>query len=262
MAAASGVSRNTGASRASVLMVRVALVAGVLVAWEALARSQLLFEDVVPPLERIAQALAATLGAADFYIHLGWTAWEIAAALAVGGSAGVIAGLTIGGNAFLRRAFEPFLLYLGSTPKLIFFPVMIMLFGVGAGSKIALGAISCFFPVALSTAAGMRQMRQVYIRVGKSFGARTWQMAWKVYLPALREPIINGLRLGLGIALIATLLGETKLSNRGIGYLIIQAYAGFDLPRMYALLLSVFTLAILANALVDRLNRKPAAARV
>ena len=68
----------------------------------------------------------------------------------------------------------------------------------------------------------------------------------------MRQPIINGVRLGLGVAIIGTLLAETKLSNRGIGFLIIQAYIAFDMPRMYALLIVLFVLAIGANALIGR----------
>ncbi len=131
---------------------------------------------------------------------------------------------------------------------------MIMWFGVGPGSKVAMGAISCFFPIALSTAAGMRQIDKVLIRVGRSFRANAWQMTSKIYLPAMRHPIINGVRLGLGVAIIGTLLAETKLSNRGIGFLVIQAYSLFDMPRMYAMLIVLFVLAIGANALVGRLG--------
>ena len=163
-------------------------------------------------------------------------------------------GLLLGGNRLLSKAFEPYLYYLGPTPKIIFFPVMIMWFGVGPGSKVAMGAISCFFPIALSTAAGMRQIDKVLIRVGRSFRANAWQMATKIYLPAMRHPIINGVRLGLGVAIIGTLLAETKLSNRGVGFLIIQAYSLFDMPRMYAMLIVLFVLAIGANALVGRLG--------
>ncbi|HEU5275822.1 MAG TPA: ABC transporter permease, partial [Xanthobacteraceae bacterium] len=60
--------------------------------------------------------------------------------------------------------------------------------------------------------------------------------------------------LGLGVAIIGTLLAETKLSNSGIGFLIIQAYSLFDMPRMYAMLIVLFVLAIGANALVGRLG--------
>src|SRR5450756_1805490 len=93
---------------------------------------------------------------------------------------------------------------------------------------------------------------KVLIRVGKSFRASTWQTVVKIYLPAMRHPIINGIRLGLGVALIGTLLAETKLSNKGIGFLIINAYSVFDMPRMYANLIVLFVLAIGANALVGR----------
>jgi ABC-type nitrate/sulfonate/bicarbonate transport system permease component len=79
-------------------------------------------------------------------------------------------------------------------------------------------------------------------------------MVMKVYLPAMRQPVINGLRLGFGVALIGTLLAETKLSNKGIGFLIINAYSTFDMPRMYAMLIVLFALAIAVNALIGRLG--------
>jgi len=68
----------------------------------------------------------------------------------------------------------------------------------------------------------------------------------------MREPIVNGVRLGLGVAVIGTLLAETKLSNKGVGFLVINSYSTFDMPRMYALLTVVFVIAIGVNALVSR----------
>ena len=235
-----------------VVRLRAAIVLGVLVVWQLLAVSGLFYSDVVPTLNTVAAALAKLLGSGDFYWNLWVTIDEIALGLAIGGVCGLIAGLVIGGNKFVAAAFERYLYYLGPTPKIIFFPVMIMWFGTGAGSKIAMGAVSCFFPIALNVAAGMRQIDGVLIKVGRSFRANPWQMATKIYMPALRYPIVNGLRLGLGVALIGTLLAETKLSNRGIGFLVIQAYANFDMPRMYAILIALFVLAIGANALVAR----------
>ena len=236
---------------------RVAFVVAALAAWEALAASGLLFRDVVPSLGAIGNALARVLGSPDFYANLAVTAQEIGVAMIIGGVAGLATGILLGANRFLSQAFEALLLYLGPTPKIIFFPVMIMWFGVGLGSKIAMGAVSCFFPIAISTAAGMRQIEPVLIRVGRSFRASPSQMVRCIYLPAMREPIVTGLRLGLGVAIIGTLLAETKLSNRGLGYLVIQAYALFDMPRMYALLILLFVLSIGVNALIGRLSRAP-----
>ena len=258
-----------------VTLLRIALLVVIVAIWEAVAASGLLFRDVVPSLLTISGALIRILthqdfqlqlglgngGAAldvmipEFYRHLWVTIGEVGTAMTIGGLSGLAAGLLLGANPFLSGAFERFLYYLGPTPKIVFFPIMIMWFGVGPGSKVAMGTISCFFPVVLSVAAGMRQIDPVLIRVGRSFRVKTWQMVTKIYLPAMRAPIVNGVRLGLGVAVIGTLLAETKLSNRGVGFLIINAYSTFDMPRMYALLILLFVVAIGANALVARASR-------
>jgi ABC-type nitrate/sulfonate/bicarbonate transport system permease component len=237
-----------------ITLVRITIVAAILLAWEATAASGLLFRDVVPSLIVIGRALVELLADQSYYWHLGVTAGEIGIALVIGGLSGLAVGIALGANRTLARAFEPYLYYLGPTPKIIFFPVMIMWFGVGPPSKVAMGTISCFFPVALSAAAGMRGIDQVLIKVGRSFRASTWQMVTKIYLPAMRLPVVNGVRLGLGVAIIGTLLAETKLSNRGIGFLIINAYSTFNMPRMYALLIVLFVLAIGVNTLVGKLG--------
>jgi NitT/TauT family transport system permease protein len=218
-----------------VFLLRLAIIVALLAAWEAIAASGLLYRDVVPSLPAIGRALLRLILDPVFYGNMAITLGEV------------------GGSRFLAGAYEPFVYYLGPTPKIIFFPVMIMWFGVGAGSKVAMGALSCFFPIAISVAAGLRQVDGVLIRVGRSFGATPLQMLTRIYLPAMRRPIVNGARLGLGVAITGTLLAETKLSNRGLGYLIIQTYTTFDMPRMYALLMAVFVLAIGANALMGRL---------
>jgi ABC-type nitrate/sulfonate/bicarbonate transport system permease component len=237
-----------------VTALRIVIIVAVLVIWEAVAASGLLYRDVVPSLTAIGRQLYLTLADPTFYFHLYTTFYEIGIAMLIGCASGMVVGIALGGSKFLSRAYEAYLYYLGPCPKIIFFPIMIMWFGVGPGSKVAMGAISCFFPVALNVAGGMREIDQVLIRVGRSFRASTRQMVTKIYLPAMRHPVINGLRLGLGVALIGTLLAETKLSNRGIGYLIIQAYSIFNMPLMYSLLIILFVIAIGANALISRLG--------
>ena len=237
-----------------VTLLRIALIVGVLALWQAIAESGLLYRDVVPSLLAIGGALIETLADPGFYFHLYTTSYEIALAMLFGGVSGLVVGLLLGGSPLLSKAYEVYLYYLGPCPKIIFFPLMILWFGIGPGSKTAMGAISCFFPIALNAAGGMREIDAVLIRVGQSFRASTWQMVTKIYLPAMRYPVINGVRLGLGVALIGTLLAETKLSNRGMGFLVIQAYDFFRMPEMYALLIILFVIAIGANALIGRLG--------
>lgn len=253
-----------------VTRLRIVILLTVLVAWEAVAASGILLREVVPSTLTIGRALVELLFHPDlkvslagstflmpaFYWHLYVTVMEVAFGLLIGGTTGLAVGLALGANPFLAKAFERYLYYLGPTPKIVFFPVMIMWFGVGPESKVAMGTLSAFFPVVLSAAAGMRQIESVLIRVGRSFRLNAWQMVTKIYLPAMREPIVNGVRLGMGVAMIGTLLAETKLSNKGIGFMVIDAYNTFDMPRMYAVLLTLFVIAIGANALVGRASRR------
>ena len=238
---------------------RARLIAGLamLAAWQALASSGLLFRDVVPSLWHIAAALALTLSSSEFYANLGVTAMEFLVAVSLGGVAGACAGLLLGANRFLAGAYERWVHYLAPVPKIILFPALLLAFGAGAGSKIAMGAISCFFPVAISVTSGVREVRQVLLNVGRSFRATTWQMAAKIYLPAVREPLLNGLRLGFGVAAIGVLLAETKLSKAGIGFMVMDAYRRFDMPGMYALLILVVSLVAAVNGAVAGLNRRP-----
>lgn len=215
--------------------------------WQALALSGLLFQDVVPPLGALAAGLWAVVTDAGFWGNALVTGGELLAAVLIGGLLGVATGLALGASRVVSAAFERWFTWLGPTPKIILFPVLILFCGVGPGSKVAMGAVSCFFPVVLSTAAAVRGVDPVLLRVARSFRARPWQTLLKVYLPATVAPLLNGARLGFGVALIGVLLAETKLSNQGIGFAVMQAYARFDMPRMYGLLILVVGFAAAVN---------------
>jgi NitT/TauT family transport system permease protein len=249
------------AARSRVTPIRVATLLALWVIWEGAAASGLLYEGVVPSSFKIIAALGRLLISGDLYWNLEFTVMEILAALAIGGGSALVIGLAVGANRFLGKAYESYLHYLAPTPKIVFLPVFLVLFGVDAGSKIAMGAISCFFPIVLSVASGVRQVDPVLLRVGRSFSLSLGQTIRKIYLPALVPPIATGLRLGIGVAVIGTLLAEIKMSNRGLGFLIMQFYAQFRTPEMYAVLIIMFALAAAANAAVGRFVRLPGGVR-
>lgn len=240
-----------------VVPLRVATVLLVLLLWEVVARSGLVFNDVVPSLVAIGGALADLLTNANFYWNLELTLIEVAVSLALGASAGIAVGLALGAQRFVGKAYEPYVHYLAPTPKIVFLPILLVLFGVGPGSKIAMGTLSCFFPMVLSVASGVRQVDPVLLRVGRSFNLSILQTVRKIYLPALVPPIATGLRLGTGVAIIGCLLAEIKMSNRGLGFLVMQYYAQFRIPYMYGALLIAFIIAAGGNALIARYLRLP-----
>ncbi len=249
MVAAAGLKASTAGPR---LIAAVALLG----LWQALASSGLFFRDVVPPLGALAGGLWSVVTDPGLWRNALVTGGELLGAMLIGGVLGIASGLVLGASGFMAAAFERWIAWLGPTPKIILFPVLIMLCGVGPESKVAMGAVSCFFPLVLSTAAAVRGVDPVLLRVARSLRARVDQVLLKVYLPATVAPLLNGARLGFGVALIGVLLAETKLSNQGIGFLVMQAYARFDMPRMYGLLILVVGLAAFVNVALGHAARR------
>jgi ABC-type nitrate/sulfonate/bicarbonate transport system permease component len=244
-------SRSLDAGRA----LQIATLIGLLAGWEAIGASGLLYKGVVPSSLRILASLAELLANPRFWFNLSVTGIEVALALAIGGGLGVLAGLLLGGIRFFGQAIEPYVNFLASMPKIILFPVFLVAFGIGPGSKIAIAAVACFFPMALGTAAGTRHINPVLIRVGKSFNLTLVQMIRMVYLPALIAPIMSGLRIALGVAIVVCLLAEIKFSNMGIGFMVINSYNQSRFADVYAVLIVIFLITVGANALVERLER-------
>jgi ABC-type nitrate/sulfonate/bicarbonate transport system permease component len=239
-----------------VATIRLITLVAAAASWELVARSGLLYQDVVPPLAKIVVAFVQLLLDPPTYRHLAVTAWEVVAGFAIGFAAGIAVGVPMGARRLLGDALQPYVDGFATAPKIIFLPIVMLLFGIGIASKIALGALSAFFPVAINTAAGVRQIDPVLVRVGRSFRLTGWQMATKIYLPALRLSIVTSMRLGFGLAVIGTLLAELKLSSAGLGFLANEHYGNFRVPELYALLILIFILAVGSNSLMARLGRR------
>ncbi len=241
--------------------IRLATLAGFAMLWEILGQTRFVFGEALPPMSAVALAAAREIASASFYAHLGVTAGEVAGGFAFGVLPGIAVGLLFGARRVLGAAAGPYVAALATTPKIVFLPIVMLLVGIGPGSKIALGAVSAFFPVVIATAAGMRAIPPVFVRVGRAFNLAPAQMVRMVYLPALALPIVTGMRLGLGVCIIGVLLGELKLAKAGLGFLAGDYYNQYSFPALYAIVAIVFVLAALANAAMSRLVRRAEAHR-
>lgn len=239
-----------------VLTIRIVTVLALVVCWEALSRSGLFYKDVVPSTLLVVLAVFDLLTDPVFYRHLAISLGEILAGLGIAAALAIPLGILFGARRFLGRVVAPYVTALATTPKIVFLPIVMLLVGIGPESKTALGALSAFFPIVLSTTAGVLQVNPVHLDVGRSFNLSTWQMVSKIYLPSLVQPILTGLRLGLGVAIIGSLLGELKLSSAGVGFLAGDFYSHFRIPHLYAVLILIFALAVVANALMGLAARR------
>jgi ABC-type nitrate/sulfonate/bicarbonate transport system permease component len=227
--------------------VRIVTLIVLVLVWEAIGRSGLLFAELFPSLISILASLVVYLTTPVALPHLDASGRAVGGALLLGALSGIPLGIICGSRRSWLEVVEPLILYAAVVPKIVIFPIFILMLGIGVGSKLAVGAIAAFFPIALLTLSGMRNVRQVYVDVARSMGASATQIASRVYLPAIAGQVFTGLRIGMGAAVTGALLAETKIARAGLGFLIVEYYGQFRIADMYALLLFIFILAGLAN---------------
>ncbi|MBM4264305.1 MAG: ABC transporter permease [Deltaproteobacteria bacterium] len=225
------------------ILTLIALVA----VWELIGRTGILFPDLFPSVWEILQSFWIYLTTPVVLPHLKTSGYEVGGAILLAALLGVPLGILWGSRKSWLEIVEPLILYAAVVPKIVIFPVFILLLGIDVQSKLAVGAIAAFFPISLLTIAGMREIKKVYVEVARTVGATPYQIATRVYLPAIAGQVFTGIRIGLGAAVTGALLAETKIAKAGLGFLIVEYYNQFRIADMYSLLLFIFILAALIN---------------
>jgi NitT/TauT family transport system permease protein len=219
----------------------------IVAAWELIGRTGLLFPDLFPSTVEILQSLWTYITTPLMLPHIKASLYEVGGALALAAVFGVPLGILWGSRHSWLEVVEPLILYAAVVPKIVIFPIFILFLGIDVHSKLAVGAIAAFFPIVLLTIAGMREVKKVYIDVARTVGASAYQIATRVYLPAIAGQVFTGIRIGMGAAVTGALLAETKIAKAGLGFMIVEYYGQFRIADMYSLLLFIFILASLAN---------------
>ena len=234
---------------------RAAVLVGALVLWEAMAR-QLNPVLYVGP-SRLPAALGRVLATRDLPPlpgHVWLTVGEIAAAYALAVAGGLWVGFLFGLRRTVGRIYEPLLATLYAVPSVVWYPSLMLFFGLGPSSKIAFGFLLGFFPVTLAVLAGIRQVPATLVTVAVSMGARPWTVFRKVMLPAMASTLVGGLRTGLALSVVGVLVGELLGARAGLGYVINYAY-GLMMTAEYAALVVLVAAAVLlldgAGSLVE-----------
>jgi NitT/TauT family transport system permease protein len=227
-----------------VLVTRVLLLGLALGGWEVWARQQnpLLY---IPP-SKIAPAVGRLLRLEAYPQlpgHLGLTLVEVLVAYALAIGLGLGLGFLLGLPRHLGEIYEPILSGLYAIPSVVWYPSLMLLFGLGPASKIAFGVLLGFFPVVLALLAGIRSVDRHLLLVARAMGAGPGACFVKVILPAITATLVAGLRAALALTVVGVIVGEVLGSRDGLGSLINHAY-GFMRTADYA------ALAVLALALV------------
>lgn len=225
---------------------RAAILLGALVVWEVVARPLNPVLYIAP--SRLPAALARMLSVRDLpplTEHVWLTFKEIVAAYALAVAAGLWLGFLLGLRRTLGRIYEPLLAALYAVPSVVWYPSLMLFFGLGSASKIAFGLLLGFFPIVLSVLAGIRQAPQHLITVARSMGATPGAVFRKVMLPAMASTMVGGFRAGLALSVVGVLVGEILGARAGLGYVINYAY-GLLMTGEYAVLVMLAAGAVLA----------------
>jgi NitT/TauT family transport system permease protein len=172
-------------------------------------------------------------------------------AFSVGSTAAILVGLVFATLPSVHRACEPYLALLNAMPRIALAPLFLLWFGLGIGSKIAVGISLAFFIVLSSTVAGIKGVNSDHLVLSRALGAKPGQIFFKVTLPSAVPIIFSGLRLGLVYSLLGVVAAELLAAEHGLGQVLAYLQSTFDMDGVMALL---FLLAMLGLSITIAMN--------
>jgi NitT/TauT family transport system permease protein len=163
---------------------------------------------VVPSPSDTLQALFTSFENPTYLVNVQSTAFAALLALICSIGLGLLVGIALGSFPWLSRGFEPLLVAMNGVPKIVLYPVLLLILGMGTTSKVALGTFIGVFPVLMNVAAGIRDMPPIYRRLGRSLELSRWQMFRHIIVPAIRRPAMVGIRLAVSLSTVGVVLAE------------------------------------------------------
>lgn len=163
---------------------------------------------------------------------------------------GVPLGILIGRVRLVRDTVEPLIMAKYSSPTVAFLPLLIIWFGIGVWSKVALVFLGGVFSIIINTEAGVSNVDRQLVETAKSFTASEYQVLSKIVIPSAIPLIITGMRLAVGRILVLVVVAELYASTAGLGYLIFQASANYDTSTIFVGVIILAAAGIGLNALL------------
>ena len=217
-----------------------------LLGWELAARSREELAAYFPPVSQVLLTLARVVSSGELAPHVVASLRRFAEGYALAAALAVSAGLCLGMWRPLHRLFEPLIELLRPMPSPATIPIAILFLGIGDEMKIAVIVYACAWPILLNTIDGVRSVDRVLVATAATFRLSPWARFWKVLLPAASPQIVTGLRVSLAIAFILVTTSEMVVSNDGLGFYVLERQRSFEMPEMYA---AIVTLALIGYGL-------------
>ncbi|WP_042373501.1 ABC transporter permease [Streptacidiphilus neutrinimicus] len=192
----------------------------------------------------------------SFYENIWVTIEEALLGFAVGAVSGVILGVLLGQSRFLADVLGPYIKIVNAIPRIVLGAIFVVAFGIGATPKILLAAVLVFFVVFFNAFQGVREVDRNILANAKVLGASQLQIVRHVVVPSALTWIIASLHTAFGFAIVGALVGEVLGAQQGLGLVIKTAQNNFDPNGVFATMLVIAVLVLVAESLISRLERR------
>jgi ABC-type nitrate/sulfonate/bicarbonate transport system permease component len=205
---------------------------------------------------RIVRAAAEMFADGSIFYDLQISGIEFVVGYGLAVLIGVPLGILMGWYERLNAVLDPFVSALYATPRIALLPLVMIWFGIGIESKIAIVFLGAIFPILVNTITGVRTIHADFVKVARSFGANDRQMFLTVALPSSVPLLLTGLRLGLGHALVGIVVGEMYGATHGLGFLIAVSGARFQTDKVMVGIIIIAMAGILLSELLRLIERR------
>jgi NitT/TauT family transport system permease protein len=192
----------------------------------------------------------------SFYANIWVTIEEALLGFALGALSGVILGVALGQSRFLADVLGPYIKVVNAIPRIVLGAIFVVAFGIGATPKILLAAVLVFFVVFFNAFQGVREVDRNILANAKVLGASQLQIVRHVVVPSALTWIIASLHTAFGFAIVGALVGEVLGAQQGLGLVIKTAQNNFDPNGVFATMLVIAVLVLVAESLISRLERR------
>jgi NitT/TauT family transport system permease protein len=218
-------------------------------AWEIWVRARGIAPIYLPAPSAIATYLYRMIVDGSMLYNLGITLVRIFAGFALAAVTGILLGVLMGMSRIVARVADAWIAALYPLPKISLIPLLIIWLGTGEAYKIVISAVTAFFPIVISTYAGIRQVDRGLMKAAMDLGASPRQIQLKVVIPAAIPSILAGLQLGMGVTIILVVAAEMigGSAQGGMGYLLISAGQVMETEKVFA---SLVVLAVVGAAII------------
>ena len=227
-----------------------------LVIWELICQSGIVSSLFLPAPTAIISALLQMIADGEIGVSLAASLYRILAGFFIGSLVGLAVGLVTGTSALMDKIGTPIVNAIYPIPKIALLPLFILWLGIGELSKVTIIALGVFFPVAMNTYSGVKNVDTLLLKVAASFNASWWMTMKSVVLPNALPMIFAGLRLAAGTSLLLLVAAEMIAAQVGIGALILHYGDLMITDRLMAGVIVLSLLGLVFNLILQFLERK------